>query len=173
DLGLPIIPVQVGGAPLPKWIDHLAAANLTDGYDFARVQSLYADVTAPGAKLPLKVLTPTARKANRRTGWVIGIGVLIMFAAGLYGVGVLGIQAPAEEYVSVNQTEQSMIRTEMAPVLSTMESFLPHNPEEAFVYPATLLVQPTRYRPYIAATATAAVATSGFYPATLTPTPAQ
>ncbi|MFN8530067.1 MAG: hypothetical protein U0670_15820 [Anaerolineae bacterium] len=75
-------------APLPKWIDHLAAANLTDGYDFARVQSLYADVTAPGAKLPLKVLTPTARKANRRTGLRIGIGVLIMFAAGLYGVGV-------------------------------------------------------------------------------------
>lgn len=37
DLGLRIVPVVLGGAPLPKWIDHLTAADLTNGYDFSRV----------------------------------------------------------------------------------------------------------------------------------------
>lgn len=171
DNGQQIIPILLNGAQPPKLIDHLNYVDFTNGANYDAVRALIAELTAPGAKIPLKVLTPNARKQNRAFGWIVAIAAIVMFVVGLYGVGVLGIQAPAEEYEAVDEAVEATIAAEIAPPLATMRALLPTNPDEAWVYPATLLAAPTRYRPFIAGTATALATERGIYPATLTPTP--
>lgn len=171
DNGQRIVPILLNGAQIPKLIDHLSFVDFTNGANYDAVRALITELTAPGAKLPLKVLTPSTRKQNRTFGWIVAAAVLVMFAVGLYGVGVLGIQAPAEEYEAIDEAVEATIAAEIAPPLATMRAYLPTNPEEAWVYPATLFAAPTRYRPFIAGTATALATERGVYPATLTPTP--
>lgn len=166
-----IVPITLNGAQPLKLIDHLSYVDFTNGDDPDGVRALIADVTAPGAKLPLKVLTPHTRQNNRRLGWIIAVPTIGMFLIGLYAVGVLGIQAPAEEYAEIDREVEATIAAEIAPPLATMRALLPTNPDEAWVYPATLLAQPTRYRPFIAGTATVLATERGIYPATPTPTP--
>lgn len=171
DNGQQILPILLDGAQPPKLIDHLSFVDFTNGANYDAVRALIAELTAPGAKLPLKVLTPNTRKQNRAFGVIVGIAVIIMFGVGLYGVGVLGIQAPVEEYEAIDEAVEATIAAEIAPPLATMRALLPTNPDEAWVYPATLFAAPTRYRPFIAGTATALATETGIYPATLTPTP--
>ena len=68
-----IVPITLNGAQPLKLIDHLSYVDFTNGDDPDGVRALIADVTAPGAKLPLKVLTPHTRQNNRRLGWIIAV----------------------------------------------------------------------------------------------------
>ncbi|MDX2161607.1 MAG: hypothetical protein SF162_09800 [bacterium] len=171
DQGQYIIPVIVGGTGIPKLIDHLPYVDFTQGDDLAGVRALIDQYAQPGAKTPLKVRTPAVRKANAQFGWIVGVAAVVMFALGIYGVGVLGIQRPNEEFEEIDQQVTQTIQALLAPPLATMEGYLPQNPDQAYIYPATLLAAPTRYRPFIAGTATIRATVSGIYAATPTPEP--
>ena len=164
-----IIPVLLGGAGIPKLIDHLQYANFTDAYDFPAVQLLVEDASHPGAKAPIRVLTPKVRRSNSRAGWIVAVASIFMFLVGLYAVGVLKIQQPQEEYDAIDATQRAMIEQELEPQLATAEGFLPADPDQAYVYPATALAFPTRLRPFVVATATAYATQNNVYPATPTP----
>ncbi len=146
-----IIPVQVATAPLPKLIDHLKPVDFTAAYALDALVEQITTLSSPDARRPLKVLTPSVRRANRGTASWLAILAVIWFIIGIVLVGFYGIQAPREEYNNID--------TEVA---ATIEGYvrqnLPHSTEEAINFPATVQAAPTSQRPLLIATATAMVA---------------
>ncbi|MGQ9888856.1 MAG: hypothetical protein ACUVSX_10250 [Aggregatilineales bacterium] len=145
DRGELVVPVLAEAAPLPRLIEHIAPVDFTKGYDFA---ALAECLRAPAAPLQMKVLTPAARAANRRAAVVFAVLALIMFALGLYGVGVLGLQAPTQEY---NQVETEIILTRNGYI----EAALPRSTDDALNFQATVNAARPTLRPLLIATATA------------------
>jgi len=143
-----IIPVLTGNASLPRLIAHLTPIDFSTNEDYARLHAEVERLTAPGAPLPMRVLTPTVRSANRRIlYWLLAI-VLVCFIAGVILVGVYKIQAPAEEYEN--------IATEVKGTIDVyVERNLPHSTQDAANFPLTLQAAPTAQRPLLIATSTA------------------
>ncbi len=155
DRGQHVLPVIAQPVELPRTIDHLAVLDFSEAYDFAALKANVDAAQSPDARLPLKVLTPTTRRANRAAGLVIALIVLFMFLISLYAIGVLKIQMPQEEFNAVD-TEAAMTRDAIAaPELEVYGQLLPRSTEDAANYPATLQAVPTVYRPLMALTATA------------------
>lgn len=155
DLNLHVVPVMVEPVKLPKLIDHLDVVSFADGYDIGVLRKQIELAQSVDAPLPVRVLTPSVRRSNRTAGIVVAIAALVMFAAGLYAVGVMGIQAPIEEF-NGEETMFSLTRDVLAaPELEIYAQFLPKTTEEAANYVPTLLAVPTVYRPLVAMTATA------------------
>lgn len=150
-----IVPVLTGSAILPKLIEHLPAVDFTQGYNFAVLaERVQAAQTADA--LHMKVRTPSVQAANRRAGYVVAVAAIIMFVVGLYGVGVLGIQRPEDEYDLV-ETEVILTRD------GYIDAALPRSTEDAANFEATVRAAAPTLRPILAATATAL--------AEVTPTP--
>jgi nitrate reductase NapE component len=148
---LQIIPVQLGGAPIPKLIDHLQMVNFADGYPLDALVERIKIATSPNAPRPLKVLTPTRKRNNRGVATWLAILAVIWFIIGVVLVGFYGIQAPTEEYNSVD--------TEVAATIQEyVRANLPHSTEEAVNFPATVQAAPTGQQPLLIATATAMAA---------------
>ncbi len=159
DLSLRIVPVRAQLVAVPKLINHLEVVDFSDGYDFAILRQQVDAEMAPDARRPMRVRTPAIRRSNRNAGIVVGIAALIMFAVGLYAVGVLGIQAPMQEF-NTDYTMMAMTRDLIVkPVMATYAQFLPKSTEDALNYPATLNAVPTVYRPLVELTATAMMVT--------------
>lgn len=159
DHSLHIVPVMAQPVAVPHFIDHLDVVDFSGGYDFATLKAQVDHELSPGTPMPMRVLTPTVRKSNRTVGYVLAVAVLFMFAAGLYGVGVLHIQAPVEEFNSEATMEAATVMKMIAPLMATYAQSFPKSTEDAVNYPATLGAIPTVYRPLVAATATALIAT--------------
>jgi hypothetical protein len=150
-----IIPVFAVPADLPKLIDHLEGLDFSETYDFNALREKVEEVLAPNAALPLRVRTPTVKRSNRTVGILLGLLALLWFGLGLYGVGVLGIQAPEDEYAAID-TEAALTQAFfMNPELDRYAQFLPNSTNSAQNYEGTLRAVPTVYRPFMAATATA------------------
>lgn len=146
DQNLPIIPVLAQPAALPRLIEHLEAVDFTKGYDR---QALEARLRESTNDFHMKVRTPAVKASNRRAAWVVGIIALFMFLLGVYGVGVLGIRPPQEEYDLV-ETEIILTRDYY------IDSALPRSTEDALNFPATVDAARPTLRPLLIATATAA-----------------
>jgi hypothetical protein len=160
DLNLHIVPVMTQPAKLPKLIDHLDVVSLNDGYDFAVLRQQVDFEMSADAPMPVRVLTPSVKRSNRTAGIILAIAALVMFAAGLYAVGVMGIQAPVQEF-NAEETMFALTRDVLAaPELEIYAQFLPKNTEEAANYLPTLVAVPTVYRPLVAMTATAVAESS-------------
>jgi hypothetical protein len=151
DRGETVIPVRADQTALPRLIEHIAPVDFTDSYDF---DALAARLSAPAGALQMKVLTPTARAANRRAAVIFAVLALIMFGVGLYMVGVLGLQAPAEEYNAV-ETEIILTRN------FYIDAALPRSTEDALNFEATIAAARPTLRPLLIATATAAANADG------------
>ncbi len=151
DQGETIVPLLAEPAALPRLIEHIAPVDFTAGYAF---DALAQRLRAPAAPLQMKVLTPTARAANRRAAVIFAVLALAMFGIGLYMVGVLGLQAPAEEYNAV-ETEIILTRN------GYIEAALPRSTEDALNFAATAAAAPPTLRPLLVATATAAAHSAG------------
>ena len=150
-----IIPVFAVLTELPKLIDHLEGLDFSASYDFDGLRAKIEETLAPDAPLPLRVRTPTVKRSNRSIGIVLGLLALLWFTLGLYGVGVMGLQAPQDEY-DVVATEGALTQAFlMNPELDRYAQFLPSGDGSAENYAATLRAVPTVYRPFMAATATA------------------
>ena len=144
-----IIPILASKTALPRLIEHLDPLDFSTGFqpDTLMLRLNEAD----RGNLHLKVLTPETIARNRRAGIVVSVIALLVFLISLYAVGVLGIQAPTEEYDSV---ETQVVET----LDAIMEDALPHSTEEALNFPMTLEAAAPTARPFIAATATARAA---------------
>jgi hypothetical protein len=154
-----IVPVLTGNATLPKLIEHLTPVNFSNGEDFARLYEEVDRLTAHGAPLPMRVLTPTVRRANRRIGFWLAAMVIFWFIVGVILVGVYKIQAPAAEYDNIATEVQATID-------AYVEHNLPRSTEDAANFPLTLQAAPTAQRPLLIATTTAMAGGSA-----ATPTP--
>lgn len=148
DAGQPILPVLAAPTALPKLIDHLPALDFSQGYDAAALRRAVEALAAPDAGLPLKVITPRVRRANRRIGYWLAALAIFWFVTGLILVGVFGVQAPRREYDAV-ETEIVLTRDYY------LEQNRPRTTEDAANFPATLQAAPTAQRPFLIATATA------------------
>ena len=141
DEGRRIVPLLAEGGQLPELIEHLEPL---DAQDLAAVE---AHLASEDGSAPLRVHTASLRSTNRRTALVVLFFALIMFLAALYGVGVLGLQYPHEEYDEVHER-----------VVATRDAFiegaLPRSTEEALAFPVTVEAAATALRPLLAATAT-------------------
>lgn len=152
DNGQHIIPITTGVVALPKWIDHLSALDFSRDYPLDVLLAEIDRMSGTNAPRPVKVLTPSQRKANRRVGLVVSAVAVVIFAMGLYMVGVLGLQRPDDEYDAVETERVEQRNTIIGP---TLEGFLPRTTQEALEFPATVEALPTRLRPFIEETATA------------------
>ena len=156
DGGKHIIPVLTEKIAVPRLINHLTPADFSDGaYPIADLQNAVAYLTGPEAPLAMRVLTPRTRRKNRNVGLIVFLAAFIMFMAGIIGVGVYHLQAPAEEY---NAIETQIVQTRDAiigPTLNALGQFLPRSTEDAAVFEATLQRMPTVHRPFMEATVTA------------------
>jgi hypothetical protein len=147
-----IIPVLAKSTPVPKLIDHLTVLDFSQQYDAETLRSTIAALTAPGASRPMTVITPKVQKANRRIGmWLAGLSI-IWFIIALILVGVFHIQAPTEEYNTVDTLEAATIQV-------VVGRNLPRTTQDALNFSTTLQAAPTAQRPLLIATATAMVAT--------------
>jgi TIR domain len=143
-----IVPVLSRVTPLPKMIEHLEAVDFTEGYN---LDALVRRLSAPENALHMKVHTPAVQVSNRRVAYVIAAIVLIMFLGGIYLVGVMDIQAPVEEYDTV---ETEIIQTRDFYI----DSVLPRSTEDALNFQATVDAARPTLRPVLIATATAIAA---------------
>jgi hypothetical protein len=155
DSGHHIIPVVTEPLMLPKELDHLTPVELSEDPNLEVLRQQIDAALQPDVGLPLKVLTPAARRSNTRAGLIVGLLAFGMFMAGIIGIAVFNIEAPLEEYnlvdTEVAQTRDFLI----APTLEGYLRYLPGSLEQAAEYSATLQAVPTRIRPFVAATATA------------------
>jgi hypothetical protein len=140
-----IVPVLAQPTPLPKLIEHLDALDFSQGYDR---EALADNLAAGAASMPMKQRTPDVIAANRRVGLVVAAAALVVFVAALYGVGVMGIQAPLDEYATV---DANVILTRNA----IIDGVLPHSTEDAANFQATFDAAAPTLRPILAATVTA------------------
>lgn len=149
-----VLPVRVKPVETPKLLDHLRSVDFTQGYQPEALDSEIQRLQSPDAPRPLRVLTPKVKRSNRTIGILLGLLVVFWFAAGIYGVAVLGLQAPQDEYNAVD-TEVALTQAFFInPELDRYGQFLPQSSEAAGNYQATLGAVPTVYRPFMALTAT-------------------
>jgi hypothetical protein len=146
-----IVPVIARAAALPRPVEHLEPVDFTEAYDY---EGLRARLSAAPGEFHMKVRTARVAAANRRAGLVVGVLALVMFIAGLYLVGVLGVQAPAREYAYV-ETEIVLTRNYF------IDQALPRSTEDAVNFLATVEAARPTLRPLLVATATAAARQGG------------
>lgn len=154
DAGKHVVPVMLQGGTLPEVIGNLQALDFSTGYPR---EALRAALAAPHG-LTMPALTPRKRANNRAMGALIGFIVVFMFIVGLIAVGELGIQMPREEYDAVDTQAAATQHYFIDPLVQTN---LPRSTEQAQQFPATLQALPTRYRPFLALTATWSAANAG------------
>lgn len=146
-----IVLLMAQSTTLPKLINHLKVFDFSSGYPLPALDAHLQHLASPEAGLPLKVLTPKTRTKNRGVGIWLTVVVLLWFVVGLVVVGVFRIQAPVEEYNTV-ETEYA------ATVANIVQQNLPRSTEEAINFPATVQAVTTAQRPILIETATALVA---------------
>ncbi len=151
DNGQHVVVINAQSTPISKLVNHLKTFDFVTGYPLTALVDQLKLLTSPQAGLPLKVLTPKARVKNRGSGLWVMIIVLLSFIVGLVLVGFFRLQAPVEEY--------NTIETEVAATIANIVSKnLPRSTEEAINFPATVKAVTTAQRPLLVASATALVA---------------
>ncbi len=151
DNGQHAVVVNTQSSPTSKLTNHLKAFDFVKAYPLPALIEHLKLLSSPQAGLPLKVLTPKARAKNRGIGLWLTIVVLFSFIVGLVLVGFFRIQAPVEEYNTV-ETEYA------ATVANIISTNLPRSTEDAINFPATVKAVTTAQRPLLIASATALVA---------------
>ncbi|MBI1282660.1 MAG: hypothetical protein GC179_31325 [Anaerolineaceae bacterium] len=146
-----VVVVNAQPVPTSKYTNHLKAFDFAAGYPLQALVEQIKLLTSPQAGLPLKVLTPKVRAQNRGSGLWLMIIVLVSFIIGLVLVGFFRIQAPVEEYNTID-TEVA------ATVANIVATNLPRSTEDAINFPATVQAVTTAQRPVLIASATALVA---------------
>lgn len=141
-----VIPVLAAPVTLPPEVAALSPLDLSARYDFSALTSRLE-------RLLPRETTPQQRASNRRYFYVLVALALVMFIMGVYLVGVMGVQFPADEYNAADTVEAATINAVLNPLLETNQ---PRTTEQAENFPATVQAAPTGQRPFLMGTATAA-----------------
>jgi len=144
--GRTVIPVLAAPVTLPPEVAGLSPLDLSIRYDFAALKQRLE-------RLAIPAVTPQQRASNRRVFYILVALALVMFVMGVYLVGVMGVQFPADEYNAADTVEAATINAVLIPLLETNQ---PRNDEESANFPATVQAAPTGQRPLLIGTATAA-----------------
>jgi hypothetical protein len=145
DHNIPIVPVLAAPADLPKLIDHLQALDFSQNYNGDALR----EQLTPQKHLPLRVLTPSLRKSNRRIGLWVALLAILWFVIGLYEVGVVHIQ---QGMTNDDNTAQALVINTIQSLLATN---IPHSTADALNFPATVKAAPIAQQPFLITTATA------------------
>ncbi len=141
---LTTVPILAADAPIPHALTWMKAADFRNGtYPFDALKKTLDKLSARPASL---------QKLNRRNGLVVGGVALLIFAIGLYGVGVLGIHAPQDEFDAVETARMDQRNTLIAP---TLEPLIPVGQFAISQFDLTVTAVPTRLREYLIGTVTA------------------
>jgi hypothetical protein len=154
-----VLPVLVDDAPLPPQITRPALDFRGSTYP---IDELKRQVLGESASSPI------LRRRNMRAGLVIAIAALVMFGVGLYGIGVLGIRAPQDEFDAVETQRVQQRNTLIAP---TLEPLIPVGQFAISQFELTVTAVPTRLREYLIQTVTATA--QGTFIPSLTPRPTE
>ncbi len=156
DNKLNILIVTRDQVKLPRILNHLPLIDLNLDPQMAKLKEQIHYLTGPNAPAPMRVLTPQTRKSNMVLGSILFILVMSMFVIGLVAIGSGAVRPPADEYNAVETAISGTIAIEIQTELDQYIGFLPRSTEDAANYAATLQQVPTRYRPFMAETATGA-----------------
>lgn len=154
DLSLHMVIVRTESFQLPKLINHLTAIDLASATYREELVAALQTLSAPDAGLALKVLTPNTKRSNRSAGVIVAIIAIFMFAVGIYGVAVLNLEAPQDEYAAVDTAAAMTIQFYVGPELQYFSTWLPRSAEDEANFEATLQQLPTAYRPLMGLTMT-------------------
>lgn len=142
-----VLPVLAEEIDLPRVIGNLEALDFSDRYNAQDVLARLRFLSSPDAPKPLTTLTPNKRAANRNIGIIIGAMALTVFIGGIILVGWGGVQAPAEEFASV-ETQIFLTRNYF------IDEALPRSTEQAANFPATAQQARASVAPFLIETAT-------------------
>jgi len=157
DNGQFIIPVLAQKTALPRLIEHLPAADLSKEEDLSEIVTRIQTFRQNQQHIVMKVHTPRIQAANRRVAVVLAFLALFMCGVGILLVGGGVAQFPQAEYNAVDTAEAATIS---AIVGEQIAPYVPRSTEDAIGFEGTLQAVATRYRPFLAATATAVAATA-------------
>jgi len=125
-----IIAVKAQPVDLPRLIDNLRPLDFSTQYDPQPLLAEIKRLSSPDAPRPMTALTPSKRAANRRTGLVLTIPIVIMFFAAIVGVALEITVAPEDEFASV-ETQIFLTRNYF------IDGLLPQSTEQAANFQAT------------------------------------
>jgi hypothetical protein len=159
DAGQHIVVVLAKSAPLPKLIDHVSVVDFTQAYKLDGLKDTLAHLSGPNAPRPMRVLTPTIRRANRRVAYWLLAAAIFWFIVGIVFV-MSGGKMPKSEYDAVDTSAAQQVEM-------IIGRNVPHSTAEAEHFPQTLQAAPTRQIPFLIGTVTAQAA--GTYMPSLLP----
>lgn len=142
-----ILPVLAEPTKLPRVIDHLQPIDMTQANANKELVKRVNFLASPEAPRPLTSLTPAKRKENLQSSIFYGVIAFGIFLMGIIAVGVFGIQAPEDEYYTV---ETQVYLTQRVYI----DRALPRNTGEAVNFQATVPFIPTKARQEAIGTAT-------------------
>ncbi|GAB4515741.1 MAG: hypothetical protein OHK0046_19630 [Anaerolineae bacterium] len=142
-----VLPVLAEDVKIPRIIGNLETLDFSQRYSADDLLARVAYLASPNAPAPLTVLTPGKRAANRQAGLIVGGLALITFILALIGVGSGAIQAPEDEFASV-ETQIFLTRNYY------IDEALPRSTEDAANFAATLEEVPGSAVPFLIQTAT-------------------
>jgi hypothetical protein len=151
-----IVPVLPAPIRLPTVLNNLVAIDYTRPAAAQALLDRIEFVRSDAAPQPMRVLTPRTRRSNRNVVAVFAALAASMFCIGLLAIGGGVSRPPEDEYDAVATAIQGTVDIEIQTELQQYMLFLPANASDAADYPATLQQVPTRYRPFMAMTATGA-----------------
>ncbi len=142
-----IIPVLAEAVHLPRVIDHLQPIDMNQPNASQELVKRVNFLASPQAPRPLTSLTPAKRKENLQSSIFYAVVAFGIFVIGIIAVGVFGIQAPEDEYYSV---ETQVYLTQRVYI----DQALPRGTEDAVNFEATIPHIPTKARQEAIGTAT-------------------
>lgn len=150
DAGQHIVLVMAKSTPLPKLVNHLDVIDFTQAYKIDELREKVAYLSGPNAPRPIRVLTASTRRANRRVAYWLGAAAIAWFIIGIVFV-MSGGKMPKSEYDAVDTSAAQQVEM-------IIERNVPHSTAEAEQFPLTLQAAPTRQIPFLIGTVTAQAA---------------
>jgi hypothetical protein len=145
-----IVIVMATSTPLPKLIDHVDVVDFTQGYKIDELRERLAYLSGPNAPKPIRVLTQSTRRANRRVAYWLGAAAIVWFVIGIVFV-MSGGKMPKSEYDAVDTSAAEQVEM-------IIGRNVPRSTAEAEGFPLTLQAAPTRQIPFLIGTVTAQAA---------------
>jgi hypothetical protein len=142
-----ILPVLAENIKLPRLIDHLAPLDFSQAYLEKSLMKRVTELASPDAPRPLTALTPAKRRQNVQSSIIYAVAAFGIFLLGIIGVGVYGLQAPAERFYGI---ETQVYLTQRV----FIDRALPRSSEDAVSFELTITHIPTKARMEAIATAT-------------------